>query len=192
MQIRQFVESTKTPSPYIFLDRDGVINEDYGYVHSPENFHFKRGIKAALNSLQSIGYRFVIITNQAGIARGYYSIEHVDILHHYMLTELAHDGIKIDAIYFCPHHPDYGLKKPCSCRKPQPGMIYQAFQDLNVDSYASWLIGDKISDIEAGITAGLKSILLSDTHNTMIHNLLKFSTTQINQVLHFIKNYDHH
>ena len=192
MQIRQFRDSTKTPSPYIFLDRDGVINEDYGYVHSPSNFHFRDGIKNTLKSLQSIGYRFVIITNQAGVARGYYSIEHVDILHDYMLNELAHDGINIDAIYFCPHHPDYGHKTLCSCRKPQPGMIYQAFKDLNVDARASWLIGDKTSDIHAGITAGLKSIILSDTQNIIEHDLLKCSTTQINQVFHFINSYDHH
>ncbi|MRJ01838.1 MAG: D-glycero-beta-D-manno-heptose 1,7-bisphosphate 7-phosphatase [Epsilonproteobacteria bacterium] len=142
----------------VFLDRDGVINRDLGYVHRIEDFHFIEGIFEALRYLQDLGYTLFIVTNQSGIGRGYYGIEEFEELTEFMLRRLKEEGIEIKKVYFCPHHPDQG----CNCRKPEPGMVLKAAEEFGIDLKRSWLIGDKESDIEAAQRAGVgRTILLN-------------------------------
>jgi len=140
----------------IFLDRDGVINKDLGYVHKIEEFIFLPGVFEALRHFQNLGYLLIIVTNQSGIGRGYYTKEQFLSLSEWMVEEFLKEGIKITDIFFCPHRPDEG----CKCRKPEPGMILEAAKKYNIDLENSWMIGDKRSDIEAGKQAGVKNTLL--------------------------------
>jgi D-glycero-D-manno-heptose 1,7-bisphosphate phosphatase len=150
----------------IFLDRDGVINVDKQYVSKIEDFEFKDGIFNLLHSLQEMGYILIIVTNQSGIGRGYYSLEDFEKLTQWKLDQLAQKGIKIHKVYYCPHAPE--LK--CDCRKPSPKMLLEAQKSFNIDMKRSWMIGDKKSDIEAGKNAGVgKTVLIGcqeveDTH----------------------------
>ena len=140
----------------IFLDRDGVINEDFGYVHRIENFHFMPGVFEALRHFKALGYKLILITNQSGIGRGYYSEEDFQKLTNWMQERLEKEGVRLDAIYYCPHHPQQG----CDCRKPEPGMITQAAKEHGIDLTNSWMIGDKPSDIEAANRAGVGHTIL--------------------------------
>jgi len=141
-----------------FLDRDGVINVDEGYVGTIDRFRFIPGIFEALQKLQQRGFRLIVVTNQSGIARGYYTQADYEKVTRYMLEEFAKRGIKITAVYHCPHHPDEG----CDCRKPKPGMIERAACEYDIDLASSWLVGDKMSDIEAAQRAGIKNVVLLD------------------------------
>jgi len=146
----------------VFLDRDGVINIDKGYVSKIEDFHFKEGIFELLKMLQNMGYTLFVVTNQSGIARGYYSIEDFMQLTKYMLDELEKRGIKIKEVAYCPHHPD--ITGACNCRKPNPGMILDLAKKYGVNLKESILIGDKQSDIEAALNAGVsKSYLVNNS-----------------------------
>ena len=138
----------------VFLDRDGVINEDYGYVFKIEDFKFKDGIFELLKLLQNKGYKLFVVTNQSGIARGFYTIEDFKKLSDYMINELKKRGIEIMDIKYCAHHPDFTGE--CECRKPKPGMILDLAKQYNIDLSSSILIGDKESDIKAAINAGIK------------------------------------
>lgn len=143
--------------PAVFLDRDGVINHDDGYVSCPKDFRFISGVFAGLRYLQEKGYQLVIITNQSGIARGYFSQEQFFQLSVWMQDCLASEGVYLSGIYHCPHHPQ-GVNifaKICQCRKPKPGMIWRAREDLKLDLSRSCLIGDKETDIQAGLQAGV-------------------------------------
>ncbi len=142
----------------VFLDRDGVINVEKGYLHRVEELEFLPGAAEAIALLKDAGYLVIVVTNQSGVARGYYSLGAVDLLHRHMSEQLAARGAVVDAWYVCPHHPDHG--GPCSCRKPLPGMILQAAADYRVDLVRSYLIGDKRSDLEAGLAAGCRAILV--------------------------------
>ncbi len=147
----------------VFLDRDGVINEDYGYVYKIEDFHIYNEVFPALKLLKDAGYKLLIITNQSGIGRGYYTEEDFKRITEYMLGILKKEGIEIDDIYYCPHHPEgvipeYTMK--CNCRKPETGMIEEGIKKFNIDVKKSFLIGDKETDIEAGRKVGLKTILV--------------------------------
>jgi len=137
-----------------FLDRDGVINEDLGYVGSVERFEFKEGIFELLKLLRDLGYTLFVVTNQSGIARGYYSKEDFLRLSRWMREELLKEGIEIKDIAFCPHHPD--ITGECECRKPKPGMIFSLAKKYGVNLENSIMIGDSQSDIEACQNAGLK------------------------------------
>ena len=140
-----------------FIDRDGVINEDYGYVHSWENFRFKKNLKKGLLILQNLGYKLIIITNQSGIGRGYYSNSDYKKLTIRYLSELRKHKIIIDAVYHCPHDPTkFDKYSFCNCRKPNPGMIIEAIRSFNIDPKKSIIIGDKISDIQAGLRGGIQ------------------------------------
>ncbi len=134
-----------------FLDRDGVINIDKNYVYKIEDFEFKEGIFELLKLLQKKFVLF-IVTNQSGIGRGYYSLDDFKKLTQYMLNEFKKRGIEIKEVAFCPHHPD----EHCECRKPKPGMILNLAKKYNIDLQNSIMIGDKLSDINAGINAGIK------------------------------------
>ncbi len=140
--------------PVIFLDRDGTINKDHGYVSKKDNLEFIPGVFKALRNFRKNGYILVVVTNQSGIARGYYTERDYKNLNSYFLNRLKQKGVVIDRVYYCPHHPDDN----CNCRKPHPGMVLKAGRELNLQLEDSWVIGDKVSDIELGINLGLGTV----------------------------------
>lgn len=140
----------------IFLDRDGVINYDAGFVHRRADFFFLPGVVHALRSLPH-SYRKVIISNQSGIGRGYYSRRAAETLNRCMLESLMFEGVGIDAIFLCPHAPE----DHCSCRKPEPGLFYEAKRELGIEFAGSWVIGDKESDVLVGKRIGCLTILVN-------------------------------
>ena len=147
----------------LFLDRDGVINIDHGYVSSTEAFDFVPGILDWIRQMQERGYLPIVVTNQSGIGRGYYSAEDFEQLTDYMLAEMRTAGIGIDReqIFHCPHTPEEG----CACRKPAPGMFLEAIRRFAIDPKQSIMIGDKASDIEAAEAAGVgRTILVEKNH----------------------------
>ncbi len=139
----------------VFLDRDGVINIDKKYVYKIEDFEFCRGVFEALHHFQSLGYKLIIVTNQSGIGRGYYSEEEFQKLTQWMREALLHVNINIDAVYYCPHAPE----ENCACRKPKSGMLEEAIRTFNIDVKDSWMIGDKRSDIEAAYSVGIENTI---------------------------------
>lgn len=146
----------------IFLDRDGVINIDKGHVHTIKDFVFYKDVFKALLLIPK-EYKIIIVTNQAGIAKGLYTEKQFLELTEWMLKKLKDKGIKIDKVYHCPHHPEGTIEKytkVCNCRKPKPGMLKKAQKDFNLNLKQCWLIGDKMTDIKAGRTVGCKCILL--------------------------------
>ena len=146
----------------VFVDRDGTINVEREYLYRVDEFEFIPGAPQALRLLNEAGFLVVVVTNQSGVARGYYTEEDVAILHRHIAVELANAGAWVDAWYYCPHHPSgrgsYSL--PCRCRKPLPGMLLEAARRYNIDLAASAMIGDKLVDMEAGIAAGCRTILV--------------------------------
>lgn len=146
------------PTPAVFLDRDGTINIEKNYLHSVQDWEWVPGAQAAIKLLRDSGYLIVVVSNQAGIARGYYTSADVITLHLHVREELLEAGAGVDAYYWCPHHPDFG--SGCNCRKPAPGMLLQAVKDLNIDLAASWMVGDKAIDVQAGLAAGVNSLLV--------------------------------
>ena len=147
----------------VFLDRDGTLNEEVNYLHRPQDLRILPGVPEALSSLRKAGFRLVVITNQAGVARGYYHCQDVEALHEYFNGLLRPLGAEIDAFYYCPHHPEHGIgeyKKACHCRKPETGMFEKAEERFFVDKAHSYMIGDKRLDVEAGHRYGVTSILV--------------------------------
>ena len=147
----------------VFLDRDGVINEDYGFVHKIEDFHIFPEVYPALKKLQEAGFKLFIVTNQSGIAVGYYTLEDFEKITNYMLKRFEKENIKIEKVYFCPHHPEGiipELSIKCRCRKPESGMIRQALKEFNINPAKSFLIGDKENDIKAAHKEGIKAALV--------------------------------
>lgn len=147
----------------VFLDRDGTLNEEVNYLHKPEDLKILPGVSQALAELRKAGFRLVVVTNQAGVARGYYTEEDVKSLHRYMNRLLEQEGARIDRFYYCPHHPVHGIgpyRINCECRKPGTGMFCQAEEAFEVDREHSYMIGDKLLDTEAGKAYGLTSVLV--------------------------------
>lgn len=147
----------------VFLDRDGTINVEKNYLHKIADFEFIPGAQKAIKKLKDAGYLVIVVSNQAGVARGYFDEAAVEELHQYIQAELLAFGTSIDAFYYCPHHPDEGLgayKVQCDCRKGNPGMLLQAAREHAVDLQRSCMVGDKLADIEAGQRAGCQSILV--------------------------------
>ena len=147
----------------LFLDRDGVINVDHGYVYLPEQTQWVPGIFELCEVARQRGYALVVVTNQAGIARGYYSEAEFAAYSQWLRGQFAARGLEILAIYHCPHHPSEGLnewRRDCDCRKPKPGLIVRAQRELDIDLAHSALIGDKVSDVQAGVAAGVGHCLL--------------------------------
>ncbi|CAD5373653.1 D-glycero-beta-D-manno-heptose-1,7-bisphosphate 7-phosphatase [Rubrivivax sp. A210] len=144
--------------PGAFIDRDGVLNRDLGYVSRAADFHWLPGAVAALRRLQQAGLALVVVTNQSGIARGFYTEADFDDLTAHMRAELAREGVLLDGVYACPHLPQAvvaAYARECDCRKPRPGLILRAAAELGIDLAASCLFGDKTSDIAAGRAAGV-------------------------------------
>ena len=135
----------------LFLDRDGIINVDHGYVYKIEDFEFSDGIFDLVKLFTDAGYLIFVVTNQSGIGRGYYSEEDFTTLTDWMAEEFKKKTIKIEKVYYCPHSPE----AKCHCRKPQTGMIEQALADYSVDLAHSYIIGDKQSDIDLALNAGV-------------------------------------
>ncbi len=147
----------------IFLDRDGTLNEEVHYLYRQEDLRLLSGVPEAVRLLREAGFKIVVITNQAGVARGYYTCEDVENLHRYMNNLLEKEGARIDAFYYCPHHPEYGVgiyRQVCRCRKPDIGMFEKAEENFEVDKAHSYMIGDKRLDIQAGKNYGVFSILV--------------------------------
>lgn len=156
----------------IFLDRDGTINEEVNYLHKPEDLQILPGVPEAIKRLRDGGFKIVVVTNQAGVARGYYSCRDVDALHEYLNQQLKKSGAWIDRFYYCPHHPVHGIgeyKRACHCRKPETGMFEQAGQEYDVDKEHSYMIGDKLLDVEAGNRYGVHGILVGTGYGRQIH-----------------------
>jgi len=147
----------------VFLDRDGTIIEDVGYLNNPLDIKFIPGTIEAIKKLNQAGYKVVVITNQSGVARGLIREDMLQTIDKTIQKTILAGGGHLDAIYYCPHHAEHGhypYKRECDCRKPGPGMILKAAKDLKLDLSQSFMIGDKISDIEAGINSGVKPILV--------------------------------
>ena len=155
-----------------FLDRDGVINKEINYLYKIEDFEYTENCIEGLKKIRELGYEIIIVTNQAGIARGYYSVEDYEILTDWYLNDLAKKGIKILDVKFCPHHPKGAVQKYailCDCRKPNVGMLKSIFEEINIDFANSILIGDKITDIQMGQSMGLnkKKLFLVKTGHSL-------------------------
>jgi D-glycero-D-manno-heptose 1,7-bisphosphate phosphatase len=145
----------------VFLDRDGTINEESGYLHRIEDCRFIPGAVNAVSALSAAGFLVIVVTNQSGIARGYYSEHDLDMLHKYMQQVVVTAGGSIQGWYHCPHHPDYRTdSSECNCRKPLPGMLLKAAEDFGIDLESSWMIGDKVADVDAGLKAGCRTIMV--------------------------------
>ena len=149
--------------PAVFLDRDGTINVEKEYLFRAEEFSFIPGAPEAIRLLKDAGYLVIVVTNQSGIARGFFDEPAVHRLHRFMDEELAAFGTAVDGYYLCPHHPLHGegdYRCECQCRKPLPGMLLHAAGDFSIDLFASYMIGDKLADVQAGRAAGCRPLMV--------------------------------
>jgi D-glycero-D-manno-heptose 1,7-bisphosphate phosphatase len=169
------LNDTHKLSPAVFLDRDGTINVDDGYIHRFEDIVWIPGAPEALGLLKKLGFKLIVITNQSGVARGYYKDDDVRRLHMVFEEEFRKlgisdaDGTTISAYYHCPHHPQ--ITGPCSCRKPSPGLILRGAKEWQIDLSRSYMVGDKLSDLEAGLNAKLKVILVRTGYGKILSSL---------------------
>ena len=189
------LDSSSVQQRAVLLDRDGVINIDHGYVHHSNNFEFIDGIFDVAREANASGYKLVVITNQAGIARGYYSEQQFQQLTVWMCNQFLNAGAPIEKVYFSPFHPTAGIgtyKKDDVSRKPHPGMIFQAQREMNLDLGNSILIGDKSSDIQAGIAAGVGlNVLLAQKQPPELNGLSYKAISTLREVLPFINTSSH-
>ena len=151
------------PVPAVFLDRDGTINVEKEYLHRIEDFEFIPGAPEAIKRLKDAGYLVFVVTNQSGVARGFYSLDDVDALHEHIQKELSYHETSLDGFYVCPHHPTAGkgdYLADCDCRKGRPGMLLKAAKEFNIKLVDSYIVGDKQSDIDAGMVVGCRTILV--------------------------------
>lgn len=174
----------------VFIDRDGTINRYVGFLKDIDEFELIDGVAEAIKKINESGYLAIVITNQPVIARGEVSITELNMIHNKMETLLGNKGAYIDAIYYCPHHPDKGFegerieyKIECDCRKPKPGMLLRAAKDYNIDLEKSWMIGDGINDVKAGKAAGCRTALIDDDNNSLNNDLI------VKSLLEFVDNY---
>lgn len=146
--------------PAVFIDRDGTISEEVGYINHPSRFRVFPYAASAIKLLNDQGWLAIIITNQAGVARGYFSESMIETVHDNLRQELGDKGARVDAIYYCAHHPTVGeppYRQECDCRKPKPGLITRAAKDLDVALEQSWMIGDRYGDVVLARNAGVRS-----------------------------------
>lgn len=147
--------------PAVFLDRDGTINVEKSYVYRLADWEWLPGAIEGIRRLNRAGFKVIAVSNQSGIARGYYTMRDVDDLHFEINEELKRQGAWIDAFYYCPHHPDFGSIRECRCRKPAPGLILDSARDMHLDLASSYLVGDKSTDVQAALAAGVVPILVA-------------------------------
>ncbi|OWK40830.1 D-glycero-alpha-D-manno-heptose-1,7-bisphosphate 7-phosphatase [Fimbriiglobus ruber] len=155
------------PPTAVFLDRDGTIIEDVNYLARPEQVRLIPGAADAVRRLNARGVPVVVVTNQAGVARGMFPEERVGEVHAHLSKLLAEHGAMINGYYYCPHHATEGVgayRIECACRKPAPGMLLAAARDLNIDLTRAWMVGDKVDDARAGAAAGCRTILVRTGH----------------------------
>lgn len=174
----------------LFLDRDGVINVDHGYVHHPDHFEFVEGIFELCRKAIENKYLLIVVTNQAGIGRGYYTEKEFHELTDWMCQEFLTEGIKIERVYFCPFHPEHGIgvyKQESVFRKPGPGMLLEAAKEYDIDLSVSLLVGDKETDIQAGLAAGVGcNILYCPDYETIKTELPEvLMVTQLQDVISY-------
>ena len=151
------------PVKTVFLDRDGVINKEVGYLHKIQDFEFIDGVFEAGLYFKSLNYQIIVVTNQSGIGRGYYNEGDFHIINNWMLEQFKNKRIEILDVFFCPHDPESN----CDCRKPKPGMLNQANEKHNIDMEKSWMIGDKEADVAAANSAGIKNTILVKSGHTI-------------------------
>ena len=159
------------PREAVFLDRDGTLIEEVNYLSAPEQVKLIPGAADAVRRLNTAGVLVVVVTNQAGVARGYFSESRVGKVHAHLSALLAEHSAHIDAYFHCPHHPTEGVgayRVACECRKPKPGLLLTAARELNIDLAQSWMIGDKLCDAEAGAAAGCRTILVRTGHGSAL------------------------
>ena len=168
--------------PAVFLDRDGTINEEMGYINHVSRFRLLPDAVPAIRRLNEAGLPVVVVTNQSGAARGYFSPALVEEVHRHLQDLLAREGARLDAIYTCLHAPDAG----CSCRKPKPGLLLQAAADLGLDLSRSYLVGDRYMDIQTAANAGVQGILVLTGYGLGEFEL--FHQTNPTQPVHVAKN----
>jgi len=155
---------TTTKNKAVFFDRDGTLNVDIAYLHRPEDFIWIEGAKEAIKYVNDKGYLAILVTNQSGVARGYYPEEDIKAVYDWMNKELAKIGAHLDALFYCPHHPTGKIPaytKICSCRKPDTGMVDEACLRFNIDRSKSYLVGDSERDLECAQKAGVQGIRFS-------------------------------
>ncbi|WP_246423718.1 D-glycero-alpha-D-manno-heptose-1,7-bisphosphate 7-phosphatase [Roseospira goensis] len=154
--------SARRPRPAAFLDRDGTLNVDVDYAHRPDQITWLPGAVAALRRLNAAGWWVFVVTNQSGVARGMFDEATVRALHAWMAADLARQGARVDAFYYCPHHATQGVGRyrlACDCRKPAPGLLLRAMADFPVDAGRSFMLGDRPRDVQAGAAAGVTGVL---------------------------------
>jgi D-glycero-D-manno-heptose 1,7-bisphosphate phosphatase len=151
--------------PAVFLDRDGTVIEEVGHLGEPERVVILPGVPEALRRLSAAGFALVLVTNQAGVARGLFTEEDVAAVNGRTAELLAAEGVSLDGVYHCPHHPDF--TGPCDCRKPEPGMLRSAAKDLDLDLAGSWMVGDHPSDAGAARAAGARPIIVRTGHGLL-------------------------
>lgn len=166
----------------VFLDRDGTIIEDLDYLNSPKQIKFIPGAIEAIKKLTSAGYKIIIISNQSAVARGLLTEDMLQTIDKIIHKTVLHGGGHIDGSYYCPHHPEHGIypyKQECECRKPHSGLIKRAAREHALDLSASFLVGDKVSDIETGKRVGIKTVFVLTGHGREEQSLLKEAPEQV-------------
>ena len=168
---------------FVLLDRDGVINVEKSYLHKIEDFEYEKNVVEGLLKLRDLGYKFAIITNQAGIARGYYTEEDYLKLQNFIEDDLMKKGIKIEKSYFCPHHPNvtgkYGIE--CNCRKPNTANFELAIEEFDINVKNSFMIGDKITDLIPAEKLGIIPVLVKTGYG--LESLKKLEGTKLNSIV---------
>lgn len=150
----------------VFLDRDGTLNADLDFVHKKEDWQWLPGVVDGLARLRAAGLVLVVVSNQSGIARGMFDADTVEALHRWVNARLATHKADIDAFYYCPHLP--AITGPCTCRKPQPGLLLQAAREMDIDLASSWMVGDRVRDAQAGLAAGCRAIVIGTSRGEQL------------------------
>jgi len=169
----------------IFLDRDGTVNEEVSYLSSPVELRLIPGSADAIREANRLGLRVFIMTNQAGIARGKFTEDQLTEVHKALVQLLENEQAQVDAIYYCPHHPDFGdgrYRKECSCRKPNIGMLLQAAREFDIDIEKSFVVGDRMIDVQTGNNAGATSILVLTGYGKEDQKLLLQNNTHVGHI----------
>ena len=169
----------------LFLDRDGVINVDHGYVYQSKKFEFIEGVFSACKVFYDAGYKIIVVTNQSGIGRGYYSEDDFLLLTDWMKEQFKAHQVSISDVYFCPHHPNKALPaylKQCDCRKPEPGMLLDGIKAYNIDPQKSIMVGDKLSDMQAASKAGIAVKVLVQSGQTLDDDAKQYADLVIDSI----------
>jgi D-glycero-D-manno-heptose 1,7-bisphosphate phosphatase len=170
----------------IFIDKDGTLIVDVPYNVDPAKIVLSDDCTKGLRDLQAKEYLLVVISNQSGVARGYFKEEALQLVERQIKTMLAGAGIRLDGFYYCPHYPEGDMQQyvtDCDCRKPEPGMLFKASDELNIDLLSSWMVGDILNDVEAGNRAGCKTILIDNGNETeWLFNIMRTPWSRVKTI----------